>query len=135
LYECLTFHTKGPTVCANRSAMRQRDAEAAVLETVGHQLLHPDDVLPIIEGAICELQGSDGEARRQHLDAELARLSTELGRLTEAIAGGGGVTLVEAVKAREAQQQTLRGELAALDQLTQAGGSTGPSWSAPRASA
>jgi hypothetical protein len=121
LYGCLTFHTKGPTVCANRSAMRQQDAEAAVLETVQHQLLHPDDVLPIIEGAVRELQGSDADTKRQHLEADLARLATELGWLTEAIAAGGGVTLVEAVKAREAQQQTLRGELAALDQLTQVG--------------
>jgi hypothetical protein len=90
LYGCLTFHTKGPTACANRSAMRQQDAEAAVLETVQHQLLHPDDVLPIIEGAVRELQGNDAETKRKHLEAELTRLATELGRLTEAIAAGGG---------------------------------------------
>jgi hypothetical protein len=101
--------------------MRQREAESAVLETVRHRLLHPDDVLPIIEGAVRELQGSDAETKRQHLEAELARLATELNRLAEAIAAGGGVTLVEAVKAREAQQQAVRTELAALDQLTQVG--------------
>jgi DNA invertase Pin-like site-specific DNA recombinase len=36
LYQCLTHVTKGPRICANRSAMRQRDAEGAVLETVRH---------------------------------------------------------------------------------------------------
>jgi site-specific DNA recombinase len=120
-YQCLTHVTKGPRICANRSAMRQRDAESAVLETVRHRLLHPDDVLPIIEGAVRELQGSDAETKRQHLEAELARLATELSRLAEAIAAGGGVTLVEAVKAREAQQQAVRTELGALDQLIQVG--------------
>jgi site-specific DNA recombinase len=121
LYQCLTHVTKGPRICANRSAIRQREAEAAVLETVRHQLLHPDDVLPIIEGAVRELQGSDAETRRQQVEAEQGRLATELARLTEAIAAGGGVTLVGAVKAREAQLETLRGELTALDQLTQVG--------------
>jgi site-specific DNA recombinase len=121
LYQCLTHVTKGPRICANRSAIRQREAESAVLETVQHQLLQPDDILPILEAAVRELQGSDAETKRQHLEADLARLATELGRLTEGIAAGGGVSLVDAVKAREAQQETLRGELAALDQLTQVG--------------
>ena len=121
LYQCLTHVTKGPRICANRSAIRQREAESAVLETVQHQLLYPDDVLPILEAAVRELQGSDAETKRQHLDAELARLTVELSRLAEAIAAGGGVALVESMKAREARQQTLRGELAALDQLTQIG--------------
>jgi site-specific DNA recombinase len=121
LYQCLTHVTKGLRICANRSAMRQREAESAVLETVQHRLLHPDDVLPIIEGAVRELQGSDAATKRQYLEAGLARLATELSRLMEAIAAGGGITLVEAVKAREAQQQGVRAELAALDQLTQVG--------------
>jgi DNA invertase Pin-like site-specific DNA recombinase len=109
LYQCLTHVTKGPRICANRSAMRQREAEAAVLETVQHQLLHPDDVLPILEGAVRELQGSDAETKRQQVAAEQGRLAMELARLTEAIAAGGGVTLVEAVNAREAQLESLRG--------------------------
>jgi site-specific DNA recombinase len=121
LDQCLTHVTKGPRICANRSAIRQREAETAVLETVRHQLLHPDDVLPIIEGAVRELQGSDAETKRQKLEAERDRLATELGRLAEAIAAGGGVTLVEAVRARETQRETLQGELVALDQLTQVG--------------
>jgi hypothetical protein len=61
-----------------------------VLETVRHRLLHPDDVLPIIEGAVRELQWSEAETKRQHLEAELVRLATELSWLTEAIAAGGG---------------------------------------------
>ena len=121
LYQCLTHVTKGPRICANRSAMRQREAEAAVLETVQHQLLHPDDVLPILEGAVRELQGSDAETKRQQVEAEQGRLAIELARLTEAIAAGGGVSLVGAVNAREAQLETLRGELRALNQLTQVG--------------
>ena len=55
------------------------------------------------------------------MTAEQDRLATELARLTEAAAAGGGVTLVEAVQAREAQPKSLREELAALDQLTQVG--------------
>ena len=121
LYQCLTHVTKGPRICANRSAIRQREAESAVLETVRHQLLHPDDVLPILEGAVRELQGSDAETKRQQVAAEQGRLAIELARLTEAIAAGGGVSLVGAVNAREAQLETLRGELRALDQLTQVG--------------
>ena len=40
---------------------------------------------------------------------EAPQSTTELGRPTEAIAAGGGVTLVGAVKAREAQLENLRG--------------------------
>ena len=109
LYQCLTHVTKGPHICANRSAIRQREADAAVLETLQHQLLHPDDVLPILEGAVRALQGSDAETKRQQVEAGQGRLATELARLTEAIAAGGGVTLVGAVNAREAQLETLRG--------------------------
>ena len=109
LYQCLTHVTKGPRICANRSAIRQREAESAVLETIRHQLLHPDDVLPILEGAVRELQGSDAETKRRQVEAEQGRLAIELARLTEAIAAGGGVSLVGAVNAREAQLETLRG--------------------------
>jgi hypothetical protein len=55
------------------------------------------------------------------VEAEQDRLAIELARLTEAIAAGGGVSLMGAVNAREAQLETLRGELRALDQLTQVG--------------
>jgi hypothetical protein len=78
-------------------------------------------VLPILEGAVRELQGSDAETKRQQVEAEQDRLAIELARLTEAIAAGGGVSLMGAVNAREAQLETLRGELRALDQLTQVG--------------
>ena len=121
LYQCLTHVTKGPRICANRSAIRQREAEAAALETVRHQLLHPDDVLPILEGAVRELQRSDAETKRQQIAAEQDRLSIELARLTEAIAVGGGASASwERWNAREAQLETL-GEVTALDQLTQVG--------------
>jgi hypothetical protein len=43
------------------------------------------------------------------VEAEQDRLAIELARLTEAIAAGGGVSLVGAVNAREAQLETLRG--------------------------
>ena len=71
------------------------------------------------------------------MEAEQGRLAIELARLTEAIAAGGGVSLVGAVNAREAQLETLRGELLAgrLTSSPRWGGSTGPSWSGPPASA
>ena len=78
-------------------------------------------MLPILEGAVRDLQGSNAETKRQQVEAEQGRLAIELARLMEAIAAGGGVSLVGAVNAREAQLETLRGELRALDQLTQVG--------------
>ena len=81
----------------------------------------PTTCCPCLAGAVRELQGSDAETKRQQVTAEQDRLATELARLTEAAAAGGGVTLVEAVQAREAQPKSLREELAALDQLTQVG--------------
>ena len=66
LYQCLTQVTKGPRICANRTAMPRPDAESAVLETARTRLLHPDDVLPILEAAVCELEGSDSDMKRQH---------------------------------------------------------------------
>src|SRR4029450_11040177 len=109
LYQCLTHVTKGPRICANRSAMRQREAEASVLETVQHQLPHPDDVLPILEGAARELQGSDAETKRQQVEAEQGRLAIELARLTEAIAAGGGAPSWAAWRPATASRETRGG--------------------------
>jgi DNA invertase Pin-like site-specific DNA recombinase len=45
-------------------------------------------------GRRARVAGGDAETKRQQVEAEQGRLATELAQLTEAIAAGGGVTLV-----------------------------------------
>ena len=116
-YGCLTFHTKGRSVCANRMALPRRPTEAAVLETVRHALLQPDDVLPILDGALAALSAEDVTGTRERLEAKQATLGRELTNLAEGIAAGKGVTLVEAITTRERKQAMLREELAGLTRL------------------
>ncbi len=121
VYGCLTFHTKGPRVCGNRTGVPQHDAERAVLDTVQAGLLQPEDLVPILDEVLRQVQGDDATATRERLAAELATLEVQVGRLTEAIAAGGGVALAAGIKARETRQQAVRAELTALTRLAGVG--------------
>ena len=116
LYGCLTHHTKGPRICANRTLVRQRDAEQAILETVEHDLLRPE----VLEAALARvLEQLDPEATAREtsgLETDLVRLDGELRRLADVIATAGGdvPSLMTAIRARERERATVQGRLAEL---------------------
>jgi hypothetical protein len=86
------------------------DAEAAVRETFEHHVLREDVLTAALEQALRQLRPPEETcgSRRAELDQELARISAELVRLTQAIIAGGNLpSLTEAMKDRERRRAQL----------------------------
>ena len=121
LYGCLTHHTKGPRICANRTLVRQRDAEQAILETVEHDLLRPE-VLDAALARVLDHLDPEATARETHrLEVEMTRLDGELRRLADVIAtaGSDAPSLMTAIRAREQERVRVQGRLAELAATSQ----------------
>ncbi len=92
-----------------------------VLETITAQLLSPEIVQAAVSRAMEQLDhlpAKDDEV--ELVRAELADVETEIGRLTEAVAGGANVaSMVQAIKDRERRRKSLAGRLAALEAVSQ----------------
>ena len=121
-YHCLTNVVRGRAICANDMITPLEDAEAAVRETFERHVLREDVVTAALEEAVHQLRPPpDTQAsRRAELDRELAKVRTELGRLTEAIIAGGDLpSLTQAMKDRERRSAQLEREMQGLDELAQ----------------
>ena len=120
LYECASFHRRGPQVCRNDLNVSLAAADDAILDELETYVLHPDVVARAFELALDEIRPSAGrgEAERQRLQTEVRGVGKELGRLTEALATGGELTsVVSAIQERERRRQALQGQLAGLDRV------------------
>ncbi len=118
LYRCITNTQKGRAICPNDLQMRLRDADAAVLAAVEHQVLRREVVEAVLDGAVKAMAGdTGGSTRRAHLEAQLKRAGKELDNLIAIAASGAGEakTIVAAIKEREAEQARLTRALAELD--------------------
>jgi site-specific DNA recombinase len=114
-YTCATFETKG--TCKNNVTMRAADVERVVIANIA-QYLDEDVVAPAVDQAVARLieQRGPRAGRRQHLEAELAKLEQRGARLADAIGDGGELpALIAARKAVEGQQATLRLGLETLE--------------------
>jgi site-specific DNA recombinase len=121
LYGCLTHHTKGPRICPNRTLVRQRDAEQAILGAVRHDLLRPD-VLDEAIGRVLDSLDPEAAARETtRLQTDLVRLDGECRRLADVIASTGGEaeSLMTAIRAREHERARAEGRLAELGATSQ----------------
>jgi site-specific DNA recombinase len=116
LYGCLTHHTKGPRICANRTLVRQRDAEQAILETIEHDLLRPDVLDAAIARVLDQLDPEATARETSRLETELMRLDGELRRLADVIATVGSdiSSLTTAVRERERQRMRIQARVAEL---------------------
>ena len=121
LYGCLTHHTKGPRICANRTLVRQRDAEQAIPGTLAHDVLR-SEVLDAALARVLDHLDPEATARdTRRLETELGRLDGELRRLADVIAtaGGDAPSLMTAIREREGERVKVQGRLAELAATSQ----------------
>jgi site-specific DNA recombinase len=121
LYGCLTHHTKGPRICANRTLVRQQDAEHAILETVAHDLLRPDVLDAAIGRVVDSLDPEATDRETTGLETERTRIDAELRRLADAIASAGSdvPSVMTAIREREGERVRVQGRLAELAAMRQ----------------
>jgi site-specific DNA recombinase len=122
VYLCTQYHNKGATVCANNLPLLLQGADAAVLGKLRDYVLRPDIVEGAIMDAVAALRPSAdvSEKQRARLTRELAKAKGEAANLAAAIARGGDMApLLDALKARQADQARLQRELDGLDGLRQ----------------
>jgi hypothetical protein len=84
-------------------------ADAAVLETIGGQVVDPDIVRDVVAGVWEAFTSKHDPAELAALDRELTSVSAECARLVQAIATGGDLpVLLDALRGRQARQRTLQ---------------------------
>src|SRR5262249_52141573 len=92
-YRCQVHVQRGSAVCANAVGLPMMDTDAAVLQTLESSVLNPKIVERMILLAIADLERptqDDPISRSKDLRGELAKLDSQLIRLTEAIKVGTG---------------------------------------------
>jgi len=93
-------------------------ADDAALVALEHQVLHPDVVRLAGSKALAALRPSAdyADATRRELRAEIEKIGSELGRLTEALVAGWQLqAILAAIKDREGRRQRLTEELAIVE--------------------
>lgn len=94
-------------------------SDSAVLSTIESDVLRPEVIMATLQKALAKLRPSAeaAQARRADLEKRLTAVTREIDNLTAAIAAGGDLAvLVQAVKDRQHQRETVTHELAALEQ-------------------
>lgn len=105
-YYCAAFHKRGSTVCTNGRSLRMDVADRAALGAIADDVLRPEVVEAVISGVFDAMKDTPDDSR-QHA-ADLASLDREIGRLTDAIAGGGELpSLMAALRARQLRRDEL----------------------------
>jgi len=121
-YVCNGWRVNG--TCGNSWSLPLPDLDDVVVSALREDVLTPDLVDDVVTRAL-ELsveQSGALEGRRAGLEADLRRVESELGRLTEAIASGEALpTILEAIRARERRRADLRAQLEHVDGLSRAG--------------
>jgi site-specific DNA recombinase len=121
-YQCLVNVQRGRSVCDNDLAVPLKDTEKAVLGIVEDDVLRPEVVDAALREAVAKLEapGADRAVEHGRVQAVLARVETELARLTEALVSGGPLpSIVAAIKEREEHRSRAQQDLEALEQLEQ----------------
>jgi len=117
VYICSKHRTRGKTACPIYNVLPVESIHAAVV-WVFRNLLTPEALETHIQQYVAAAATPESAAQRATLVAEIERLTGELARLGDAVAGGGALpALLEAMTRREADRQAYRNRLEALDAL------------------
>ena len=117
-YACTTHFQRGPESCPNPMLVPIAEADHAILNAIQTDVFQPNILTRALLKGVTQLAASKDETadRREMLREELAKIESELARLTAAVATGGTLsTLLAALKEREERRTRLHAELALLD--------------------
>jgi hypothetical protein len=118
-YGCTSYHLRGTSVCKNAIEVPMATADRAVLDAFD-KVLTPTVLDKVLDAALKQLTAApkDAAKRRKELEQQLAAVTVESGRLTEALASGGDISvIVVALKDRQARQEALQEEIARLSDV------------------
>jgi hypothetical protein len=107
-YLCNGWRVNG--TCSNNWSLPLPALDAAVVAALREDVLTPDLVDDVVARAaeLWSERHATLDTQRRGLEAELRRVGRELGRLTEAVAGGEALpTLLDAIRARERRRADL----------------------------
>ena len=117
-YGCTNHHLRGNSVCVNAMLIPMEAANAAVLQVLEHQVLHPDVTKIVVRKALDKFRAVEREWREQRevLLKQMAIVDAEVKRLVAAISAGADIpAMVEAVKEANDRRERLSSELAVLN--------------------
>lgn len=110
-FGCSSARNKGAAICTNRTPIRRADLESAVLNALAHHLMDEDAVRIFCEEYAAERNRLQAQANagRAGLEKELRQVTTDHGKLVDAILAG---VPAEQVKDRMIALDRRRKELA-----------------------
>jgi site-specific DNA recombinase len=115
-YGCSAYHQRGRTVCSNHADAPMAEADYMVIEPLLDEVLDESILRDAVDEACRLLQGDDGMAERlAKIEARIATIDQERGRLATAIATGGDLDgLLDALRTRERLKATLEADRQAM---------------------
>ena len=117
-YACSSFHHRGRAVCPNSLEMRLTEADEAILSALENDLLAEDIIEEAMTRAIAQaIHGDiDGRSEKQRLETALRTGADRAATAHDGHPGGRrSPTLVQAIKDRERQRESLARDLLALE--------------------
>lgn len=126
VYVCATHRTRGDAACGVKEALAVTDVDTAVVRGL-REVLTPERLEAVIERYVAEYAAGQAQAdgQRSAVLADLARLDGELTNLNAALARFGAdvpASVLDGIKARNAERRDLRAKLEHLDGMTKAAG-------------
>ena len=112
-YGCSGFHERG--ICQNRADVPIDEGDAIVIEALLDDVLDAGILADAVDAAVGLLRGDGAKDHTATIEAQLAKVERERGRLIAAIADGGPLSgLLEALREREALAARLTSERQAI---------------------
>jgi len=122
---CFYHRSRGAGACINGLTAPQDEINAEVLRALQRDVLAPATVEEIVAGTVQRWreEGAGAEVHREALEARLSRLDGESRNLTNALADGAPLAVLQgAIRERSREQADVRAHLEHLDGLARVGG-------------
>src|SRR5262249_2829600 len=126
-YVCNTHRTRGDAGCTLKQPVPITRIHDVVTWTFTRRVLTPAMLKTVVDNLVADATRPEAPGAREAVQAELHRVEAELKNLVAAVASGAAVvTLLDGIKAREAQQRELIAKLARLHDRAGAAGDDRP---------